>query len=204
MKLLKVRITFIQDCLGTASADPEIHSNYIASNAPDAPSRKEEIEAIGVDAVEEKQKTIFPKDTDGNPLFFDYQLKGFFKDSCGALQRMKGEKIAKESCGLKAYKKVIDGCIFVYPRRIRINLAGEIGDLQRPLRAQTAQGERIALAHSETIPDGSSIEVEIETPDTYEPVVREWLDYGRKKGLGQWRNAGFGRFTYEILETAVA
>ena len=78
-------------------------------------------------------------------------------------------------------------------------MAGDIGDLQRPLRAQTAQGERIALAHSETVPAGSFIECTIKTPDQYEPVVMEWLEYGQLKGMGQWRNASWGRFNYEVI-----
>ena len=200
MKNIKVRLTFTEDCLGTASADKEIHSRFIASNAPDAPSREEEIAAVGAEEVEERAMTVFPRDEEGNPIFWDYQIKGFFKDSCSALQRMKGEEIAKESCKLKAYKKIIDGAIFVFPRKIKINLAGDIGDLQRPLRGQTAQGERIALAHSETIPAGSTIEIQIMVPDIYEKVVMEWLEYGQLKGLGQWRNASFGRFTYEIID----
>ena len=199
MKNLKVRLTFTEDCLGTASADKEIHSRFIASNAPDAPSRAEEIEAVGVEEVEERAMTVFPRDEEGNPIFWDYQIKGFFKDSCSALQRMKGEEIAKESCKLKAYRKIIDGAIFVFPRKIKINLAGDIGDLQRPLRVQTAQGERIALAHSETIPAGSTIEIKIMVPDVYEKVVMEWLEYGQLKGLGQLRNASWGRFTYEMI-----
>ena len=199
MKNLKIRLTFTEDCLGTASADKEIHSRFIASNAPDAPSREEEIAAVGVEEVEERSMTVFPRDEEGNPIFWDYQIKGFFKDSCSALQRMKGEEIAKESCKLKAYKKIIDGAIFVFPRKIKISLAGDIGDLQRPLRGQTAQGERIALAHSETIPAGSTIEIQIMVPDIYEPVVMEWLEYGQLKGLGQWRNASWGRFTYEMI-----
>ena len=199
MKEKKIRITFTEDCLGTASADPELHSRFIASNAPDAPSRAEEVAAVGAEEVEERAMTVFPRDEDGSPIFWDYQIKGFFKDACSALQRMKGEEMAKESCKLKAYKKIIDGCIFTFPRKIRINMAGEIGDLQRPLRAQTAQGERVALAHSETVPAGSTIEFTIKTPDIYEPVVMEWLEYGQLKGLGQWRNASFGRFTYEII-----
>ena len=199
MKTIKARLTFIEDALGTASEDKEIHSRFIASNAPDAPSRAEEIAAVGAEEVEERSMTVFPRDEDGNPIFWDYQIKGFFKDSCSALQRMKGEEIAKESLKRKAYKKIIDGCIFVFPRKIRIEMAGEIGELQRPLRGQTAQGERIALAHSETIPAGSTIEIEINVPDIYEKVVIEWLEYGKLKGLGQWRNASFGRFTYEII-----
>jgi hypothetical protein len=29
-------------------------------------------------------------------------------------------------------------------------------------------------------------------------VLKEWLDYGALRGLGQWRNAGYGAFTYEV------
>ena len=199
MKNLKIRLTFTEDCLGTASADKEIHTRFIASNAPDAPSREEEIAAVGVEEVEERSMTVFPRDEEGNPIFWDYQIKGFFKDSCSALQRMKGEEIAKESCKLKAYKKIIDGCIFTYPRRMPINYEGAITNLQRPLRAQTMQGERICLANSEVIPEGAWFECRIKYPDQYDAVVRAWLDYGELKGLGQWRNGGFGRFTWEEI-----
>ena len=200
MKELNIRLTFTEPVLGTASNNAEIHAEYIASNAPDAKSRQEEIEAIGADEYREKQMTVFPRGTDGNPIFFDYQIRGFFKDSCSALQRCKGEDFSKESCKLKAFKKVIDGCIFVEPRKIPISMAGEIGNLQRPLRAQTAQGERIALADSELIPAGSSIEIKVIClSDAYEKAVREWLDYGRFRGIGQWRNASYGRFTWEEI-----
>lgn len=43
MKNLKVKLTFIEECLGMANADKNIHSEYIASKAPDAMSREEEI-----------------------------------------------------------------------------------------------------------------------------------------------------------------
>ncbi len=33
-----------------------------------------------------------------------------------------------------------------------------------------------------------------------ESLVREWLTYGRLRGLGQWRNSGKGRFTFEELD----
>ena len=201
MSDIKVRLTFTEKVLGTASNNKELHAEYIASNAPDAKSKAEEIEALGADEYREKQMTVFPRNEKGEPIFWDYQIKGFFKDSCSALQRCKGSDIAKESCKLKAYKKIIDGCIFVFPRQIRIDMhGGKIGNLQRPLRAQTAQGERIALADSETVPEGSTIEITIEClNDSYDAVVKEWLDYGKYKGIGQWRNASFGRFTYETL-----
>ena len=28
-------------------------------------------------------------------------------------------------------------------------------------------------------------------------IVREWLEYDMFNGLGQWRNSGMGRFTWE-------
>ena len=101
---------------------------------------------------------------------------------------------------LSAYKKIIDGLIFVGPRQIPLTLSGEMTECQRPLRAQTAQGERVSLANSEEIPAGSTCEFEITCmDDAHEKAVMEWLDYGKLRGLGQWRNSGKGRFTYEIL-----
>lgn len=197
MKELKVRITFTEEILGTASGDPAIHEEFIASKAPDAPSRKEEVAAIGVEESIEKSMTIFPRNADGAPILFDYQIKGFFKDSCSMLARLKGDK---ESAKLKAYKKIIDGLIFVEPRTIPFVFDGEVRKCQRPLRGQTAQGERIALANSETIPAGAYVDICVVMLDAaHEPAVREWLDYGRLRGIGQWRNSGKGRFTWEEI-----
>jgi len=191
---MKVQIIFTEELLGTASSNPEVHREFIASKAPDAQSREEEVESLGVEEVTEKAMTVFPRE-DGKPFLWDYQIKGFFKDACGMLRRVKGTK----SASLKAFKKIIDGLVFVNPRKIFININGEIGECQRPLRAQTAQGERIALAHSETISEGSTIEIEINCLNgALEKVVEEWLDYGKLRGLGQWRNSGKGRFDYKV------
>lgn len=200
MKTLNVKVTFIEEALGLSASNQDVYSQYIASKNPEAPTKNErmaeEIAAIGEDAVAENGMTVFPKDSDGTPIFWDYQIKGFFKDSCGALQRMKDEDLAKESCKLKAYKKVIDGALFVFPRKIRIHVNGEMGTCERPLRAQTAQGERIALASSETVPAGSWMEFQVMCPDQYEKLVKEWFYYGRLRGMSQWRNSGKGRFLY--------
>lgn len=197
MKEIKVKLTFLEEVLGTASADKEIHDKFIAANAPDAPSRKEEIEALGVEEVIEKSMTVFPRNADGKPIFWDYQIKGFFKDACGMLRKVPNSASSK----IKAYKKEIDGLIFVKEREIPIIFDGEIGSCQRPLRAQTAQGERVALANSETVPTGSTIEFIIQLMcDTHEKAVREWLDYGVFRGIGQWRNSGKGKFEWSEVE----
>ena len=196
MKEMKVKLTLTEEILGTASNNPEIHSEFIASKAPDAQSREEEIEAIGVNAEVEKSMTVFPRDENGNPIFWDYQVKGFFKDACGMLRKVSKTK----SSGIKAYKKEIDGLIFVQERQIPFIYVGDMGNCQRPLRAQTAQGERISLANSETIPAGATLEFTVEClVDSDMDAVREWFDYGRLRGLGQWRNSGKGRFTWEEI-----
>lgn len=40
MKELKIRAEFIEELLGSANNDKEIHAEFIASKAPDAPSRR--------------------------------------------------------------------------------------------------------------------------------------------------------------------
>ena len=40
MEVMKVKVTFTEEVLGTASADKEVHRTYIASKAPDAPTRE--------------------------------------------------------------------------------------------------------------------------------------------------------------------
>ena len=33
-------------------------------------------------------------------------------------------------------------------------------------------------------------------------LLEEWLTYGSDRGLGQWRNGGYGAFRYEIWEAS--
>jgi hypothetical protein len=194
---MKVRLTFTESILGTSPANEDIYREFIASKAEDAATIEEEVAALGVDMVAEKGMTVFPKLDDGTPFLYDYQIKGFFKDTCGGLRKVKGTV----SAGIKAYKKEIDKLIFPEPRRIPFLNCERIDVCQRPLRAQTPQGERVSLAMSEEIPAGASIEFEIVClHEDHEKAVREWLDYGRYSGIGQWRNSGKGRFVWEEIQ----
>lgn len=196
MEKIKVRLTFTESVLGTSPNNEEIYRDYIASTNPETVD--EEVEALPIDEQIEKGTTVFPRTKDGVPFIYDYQIKGMFKDACQMLARLKNDK--NESCKIKAYKKVIDGLIFPSPRQIPFSFDGEIGLCQRPLRAQTAQGERVALAISEEIPAGATVEFTVTCLDNaHIPAVREWLDYGALRGYGQWRNSGHGRFTWEEL-----
>lgn len=196
MEKIKVRLTLTEQMLGTSSNNPDIYREFFAARAVNEATAEEELEALPMDG--EKGKTVFFRAEDGRPMLYDYHIKGFFKDACQMLGRMKSS--GNESSKIRAYKKVIDGLIFPAPREIPIMFDGEVGECQRPLRAQTAQGERIALAMSETVPAGATMEFDVKVLDAaLLPAVREWLDYGELRGLGQWRNSGAGRFTWEEI-----
>lgn len=206
MKTIRVKLTTTEGMLGTSPFNEEIYRDFIGSKSPDAATVEEEVAALGADAVTEKGMTGFPRDEQGRPFLYDYQVKGFFKDACSMLNRVGGKdesgkkKKLNESSKLTAFKKVIDGMIFVAPRQIPIDFGGKVQLCQRPLRAQTMQGERVALAISEEVPAGASLTFDITVLDeAHLPAVREWLDYGALRGLGQWRNSGKGRFTWEEL-----
>lgn len=200
MMKMTVRLTFMESILGTSPANKDVYRDFIATKAPDANTVEDEVAALGVEAVAEKGMTVFPRLDDGTPFFYDYQIKGYFKDTCGGLRRVKGTL----SSGVKAYKQVIDKLIFPEPRTIPILFDGDMGVCQRPLRAQTMQGERVSLASSEEIPAGATIEFTIALlSDEHMKLVREWLDYGKYSGIGQWRNSGRGRFKWELIDLAV-
>ena len=38
------------------------------------------------------------------------------------------------------------------------------------------------------------------TDPAHEALLKEWLDNGIDRGLGQWRNSGKGRFIYKMLD----
>ena len=198
MKKMKVEVTMIEDILGTLPGDPEVYRNWIASKCPDPEKGDEEVDAIKARAEEfEKGITVFVRNEKGNPCVYDYLIKGFFKNACNAMREATGSK----SSALKAYKKKIDNLVFIGPRLIEFDYDGKIEYCERPLRAATAQGERVAISCSESIAAGAKLIFEITVlEDNMMNYVIEWLDYGVFNGLGQWHNSGKGRFTWRVVE----
>lgn len=195
MNQYKVILTLTEPILGTVPEDPAIYSKYLADKAN--AQRAQELDTLPEPNPEQKGWTGFHQ-LEGQPILYNYVIKGFFKDACSMLRRASGTKSSK----LKAHKKVIDGLVFVDPRQIPLELNGnEMGKLERPLRAQTAQGERIALARSITCPPGTTLTFTLTIlGQVTQVLLKEWFDYGTLRGLGQWRNAGYGTFTYEMTK----
>lgn len=205
METRRIRVTLTDEMLGTNPGNKEVHEAFINSKAPDAETREQELEHLPAEEMIKNEMTVFYRTNDGAPAMACYHLYGFFKSACGFLRKVKGTKSEK----IKAYKKAIDGLIKVYPdaadptgRYIELHIpdGGSIGSCQRPLRAQTMQGERVALANSETVPAGTWFECDIIAfDDSLWAQIEEWLDYGKFNGLGQWRSSGKGSFVWAYV-----
>lgn len=185
--------------LGTAPKNKEIYKDFIASKLV-SELQTEELETLE-QAMEEVEKgtTGFHKDEEGI-FIYDYLVKGFLKEA---------GNILKTEINLKNVKSKIDNFVFVFPRRIHVlDMAGlqlkdHQGYLERPLRAQTAQGPRVFLARSEIVEAGNKIKCEFKIVPNKEitpKVICSILEYGELKGLGQFRNGSYGRFSYKVIE----
>lgn len=204
MKTMKIRITLNEQMLGTSCANKEVHKEFIASKSADAAKSAEELEALPAETLENKAKTVFPRLEDGKPFMYDYQIRGMLKEALGIQCDLlkEGEvKVGKTKLSKYSHKKIVDNFVFVSPRKIR--LSNDVGeDCVRPLRAETMRGERVSLATSETVPAGTTMEFTITLlagDAKFEQLIRDCLDYGALKGLGQWRNSGCGRFSWEDI-----
>ena len=216
MIALNVKFTLDTPMLGTKPLDPKIFATYIASlrskgaaqDEIDRATQRAQMAQDKADAAE-KTLTVYHRLPDGKtPIIYDYMIKGWAKDTCKVLWKIPG----MVSSGIKAYKQEIDGKMFVYgeyaddERYIPLHLpeGAEIDVLERPLRAQTMQGERVALCSSEIVPKGTWFTAKIVLMDNrMEKFLVEWLAYGKFRGIGSWRNASYGRFSHEILNREV-
>lgn len=202
---MQVKITFVEPLLGTVSGNKEIAEEFIISKHPDGHCQ-EESDAIALNESLEKSSTVFARTPDGEAMLWNYLVKGFCKEACAAMIHNGGitqEELKKARLTEYLYKKTIDETVFVFPRRIVLQLppGTQISWLERPLRGQTMRGERVALARSEVAPQGTTIETEIKLLNPkLEPYLATWLNYGFLKGLGQWRNASWGSFTWIRLD----
>ena len=197
------RLTGITPILGSNPADPAIHTKFVSAKAPSEWQQTEEDGMLPADA--DKGVTVFLRAPNGSGealCLREHMILGFFKSAAGAL---------KAQVGLVQHKSKIDQYLFCRPTNLLLTRDGvpiieEDSVLERPLRAQTMQGPRVALASSEQVDDPWEITMELTlVPNEGSAKSRalSWetietcLDYGALNGLGQWRNGGYGRFTWE-------
>jgi len=186
-KNFRVKLTFTESILGTVPKDPEVYAAYIATKAPENADTNDEVETV--EEVEEKGWTGFHSD-EGGCFLYDYQIKGFFKEAANSL---------REPLGITALRANTEQCLFIQPRKIYLGPEPE-GVVERPLRAMTPKGPRVTVVRSDYFPAGTEVEFDVllfKNKKITEKMFRHILDWGTLKGVGQFRNGGYGRFTYE-------
>lgn len=186
-----ITMWFVQPLLGSAPSDPDLYKRFIASNAPDAPTREEELLTNTVENVAAKGVNIFLRRTKtGIPCVGQHTVKGYFKESMTASRRQEGSV----SEGLSGHKTKITGNTVIKPTFINLKFPEELVTTKteeeftntgfgqyavvkfpkqgrferhmlptcdRPLQAETAKGKITSIASSEMAPAGTSIEYEL-------------------------------------------
>jgi hypothetical protein len=192
----------LQGLLGS-QASREIAQNYVLAKAiekgfenKDIPA--DELEALTPQEAMESKTTVFHK-VDLKPVIFNYQIKGFIKESANCL---------KDQIKLTWPQARATQGIFIFPRTIALKRpdgseinSNDITKYERPLRAMTMQGPRVSIAVSEWIKPPIMVDAELHLiGDKFdEETLSMILDYGRYCGIGQFRSGGFGAFSYELL-----
>jgi len=187
------KATLLEGMLGTKPNDSDVHATYVAGKEREAAA--DELSAEERTLAElgdiEKGITVFHRDEKDRPCIYDYLIKGFLKEAIKSLRRNPDSACAK----LKNYKGVIDGCVFVSPRMIPLEIpeGKKMGMCSRPLRAETMQGPRVALAKSEEVPAGTTFTFTVKTmcPGIDKAIAECW-EYAKFRFLGAWRNSGKG------------
>ena len=193
------RITFITPILGTAPTDKELYTRFVIAkylkenkDLPEEEKQRiieQELQDIPETPKEERDlnTTGFRRDAKG--LYIPaYTFKGFLKEAATAL---------KDILKIPALKKAITNYVFIAPEKIYLSKA-PTGYVERPLRAQTPQGERVCLARSEAVENAKCVIAIGIIPNSKInfDVIEKLLSYGSLKGLGQWRNGGWGKFVF--------
>lgn len=103
MKGIYVKIRFKESLLGSSPADPDVYKKYIATKAPDYEDdpRTREIEAVGLEKAIENAMTIFPRNAEGLPILWPYQVKGFFKSAQKVINDNASESVTDPATGKK-------------------------------------------------------------------------------------------------------
>ena len=188
--------------LGSQPADPDVRTKFLASMI-NPEKAEEEAKKLPLDQ-QNRNLTVFLRDS-GCLCICDYVIKGFLKEAI---------KVLKSQVNVANGAGKIDNQVLITPAYLVFMRNGEQldvadGDLERPLRAMTMQGPRVSVTASEYIEPEWSLEFTISLLAgektarsealTFE-VIETLLSYGEFKGLGQWRNAQNGRFTWERVK----
>ena len=192
-----------------------------------------EVESNAVMELEDKSWTGFHQSVDlpsddpnfGKHFIYNYMIKGNLRYAASVFNGSSYEKDGNKKEFPRNFKAKVTNAVFVGPRRVYLPLKEDVdlephtdedgketgfmrikSSLERPLRAQTMQGPRTALAKSDYLPAGAELEFQLRligisgTNKVSAEHLQALLYYGQYNGLGQWRTAGFGAYVVTEFE----
>lgn len=179
---------------------PEDRAKLIAGTLEDLKETFAELDVKGT--------TVFFKDpATKHPMIGDHMVKGFLKAAAESISRTQPKKMGTMLQSASYTQSIINqhcSCeqpFLVFDCDIERDELGAPIYNQRSIRAMTAQGPRISLIRSESVPAGATLKFALRvltgSPLT-EEILRKLFDYGQLIGLGQWRNASYGSFSYTL------
>lgn len=194
MASYRLKVVFLTPVLGSQPGDPEIASAFIArrKGLETLPGREDEYLEDSID----RGTTRFYRVSEDSeePALLNYQVLGFLKEAGHILNSRLGPKQLRAKVGNQ---------VFVSPRIIPLKGYDEIDYLERPLRTSGAGGPRVTLARSEMLPEGTwfTCGLEVLEGEITGEILRDLLEYGYYRGIGQWRGSGaYGTFRSELTE----
>src|SRR3972149_3156931 len=108
-EIYKLKITFLTSVLGT-QPNKDIATEYITSKAVDENGNLPEDELLTLPDAMQKGTTGFHR-LDGQPIYYDYMVKGFIKEAGMAFNGLRG---------VKNLRSKLDNFVFIIPRQIEL------------------------------------------------------------------------------------
>lgn len=206
---MRVRVYFTNELLAITPGDPELLASFNASKTMDAPTRDEEIQMMGAQAVTDKGREKFDRDIEtGNLLWGNWRWLGFFKARTKSLRNDEESLAAKMS----SYENVLNENVSFkgHWSKLTIPKGKSIYTCDRPMPGD--YNRPTAIKSSEAAPAGTVTAFTVQTnvltvgnkKQGYSfnlmDELRDCLDSGAMFGTGGWRGSGKkGQFLWEEL-----
>ena len=193
---INVRVKLESEQLGTIPKSEKVFSDYLKHRAKGKEGKDEFKSPLTGEEVDDREARAWTgfMEEDDKTYVMDYMIKGFLKHAGNVL---------KKELGIKNLRSKIDDLVFVTPRKIFFDGKKGSDPIERSIRVMTPQGPRVSLIRSDYMEIGAKLEFKITVPidcEIKKKHVLRILEHGAFMGLGQFRNGGYGRFSYEIVK----
>lgn len=203
IKVYRVTLQAETEILGTRPKHPDVMRRWLEEQSQPG---QDELEALAKAVVDSEDAASaredaevdrelarwsgFPTDPETDEIFlYNYQFIGALKEWANKY---------REQFGIQNMRAKVASHVFIQPRCIYLGITHPDAVVERPLRAHTAKGDRIALVKSDALAVGTRISFEVHLVPHKEitaEVLQKLFLFGRYAGTFQWRGGGYGQMS---------